>query len=76
MKRLKPIALWLGTLLVVAFVLLFFEADQLWKVQYHNVFLHSALYFKQILLSLGGCRRALWLVAAADVAYGAGFQHP
>ena len=54
MKRLKPIALWLGTLLVVAFVLLFFEADQLWKVQYHNVFLHSALYFKQMMVVPGG----------------------
>ena len=54
MKRLKPIALWLGTLVVVAFALLFFEADQLWKVQYHNVFLHSALYFKQMMVVPGG----------------------
>ena len=54
MKKLKPIALWLGTLMVVAFVLLFFEADQLWKVQYHNVFLHSALYFKQMMVVPGG----------------------
>ena len=54
MKRLEPIALWLGTLVVVAFALLFFEADQLWKVQYHNVFLHSALYFKQMMVVPGG----------------------
>ena len=47
MKKLKPIALWLGTLMVVAFVLLFFEADQLWKVQQHNVFLNTALFFRQ-----------------------------
>ena len=54
MKRLKPIALWLGTLIIVAFVLLFFEADQLWKVQYHNVFLNSSLFFKQMMVVPGG----------------------
>ena len=54
MKKLKPIALWLGTLMVVAFVLLFFEADQLWKVQQHNVFLSTALFFRQQMVVPGG----------------------
>ena len=54
MKKLKPIALWLGTLTAVAFVLLFFEADQLWKVQQHNVFLNTALFFHQQMVVPGG----------------------
>jgi hypothetical protein len=54
MKRLIPIALWLGTLLVVASTLLLFEADLLWKVQQHNVFLDSALFFKQQMVVPGG----------------------
>lgn len=54
MKRLKPITLWLATLSIVAFVLLFYEADQLWKVQQHNVFLNSSLFFKQQMVVPGG----------------------
>ena len=44
---LKPVALWIGALAAVAFALLYVEADLLWKVQQHNVFLNSALFFKQ-----------------------------
>lgn len=55
----KVIALWLGALLVVAFALLFFEADMLWKVQQQNTFLYSSLYFKQMMISPGGM--LLWL---------------
>ena len=54
MKKISPIALWLGTLSVVAFALLFFEADLLWKVQQHNTFLYSVLYFKQMMVVPGG----------------------
>ena len=54
MKRLQPIALWLGALLVVAFALLFYESDLLWKVQQHNTFLNSSLYFKQSMVVPGG----------------------
>ena len=46
-KELKPLALWLGALMVGAFALLYDEADLLWKVQQHNVFLNTALFFKQ-----------------------------
>ena len=53
-KRLIPIALWLGVLFAVAFALLFYESDLLWKVQQHNVFLYSALFFKQMMLVPGG----------------------
>ena len=55
MKRLlKPIALWLATLIVVAAVLLFFEADLLWKVQQHNVFLNTSAFFHQMMAVPGG----------------------
>ena len=53
-KRIKPIALWLGALLVVASALLYYEADVLWKVQQHNVFLDSALFFRQMMAVPGG----------------------
>ena len=53
-KELKPLALWLGALLVGAFALLYFEADLLWKVQQHNVFLNTALFFKQQMVVPGG----------------------
>ena len=55
MKRLlKPIVLWLAALVVVASVLLIFEADLLWKVQQHNVFLHTSAYFNQMMAVPGG----------------------
>ncbi len=47
-------ALWLGVLLVGAFALLYFEADLLWKVQQHNVFLNTTLFFKQQMVVPGG----------------------
>jgi len=53
-KALKPVALWIGALAAVAFVLLYVEADLLWKVQQHNVFLCSALFFKQQMVVPGG----------------------
>ena len=55
MKRLlKPIALWLAALIVVGSALLFYEADLLWKVQQHNVFLHTSLFFHQMMTVPGG----------------------
>ena len=53
-KELKPLALWLGALLVGAFAMLYFESDLLWKVQQHNVFLNTALFFKQQMVVPGG----------------------
>ena len=37
MKRFKPIALWLGALIVVATALLCVESDFLWKIQQYNL---------------------------------------
>ncbi len=54
MKRLKPIALWLCVLVVMAFALLYFESDLLWKVQQHNAFLSSSLFFHQQMVAPGG----------------------
>ena len=72
-KKLQPIALWLVTLIAVATVLLFFESDLLWKVQQHNVFLTTSLFFQQMMAMPGGGRdTALLLVAATDVADDAG----
>ena len=54
-KRLfKPITLWLVALIVVAVALLFYEADLLWKVQQHNVFLNTSLFFHQMMTVPGG----------------------
>lgn len=54
MKILKHIALWLLALVLVAFALLYYEADLLWKVQQHNVFLHSSMFFHQQMVVPGG----------------------
>ena len=54
MKRLLSTILWLGSLAVVAFALLFWEADLLWKVQQHNVFLNTSLFFEQQMVVPGG----------------------
>lgn len=53
-KNLKPIALWLATLIVVAFDMLYFEADLLWKVQQHNIFLNTTMFFRQMMTVPGG----------------------
>lgn len=54
MKKLKSIAMWIAALAVVAFVLLYYEADMLWKVQQHNVFLNTSLFFHQQMVVPGG----------------------
>lgn len=47
-------ALWLLTLTVLAIIMLSFEADLLWKVQQHNVFLNTSLFFHQMMAMPGG----------------------
>ena len=54
MKRLLPILPWLGALLLIAFVLLCFESDLLWKVQQYNVFLNTPLFFHEQIVVSGG----------------------
>ena len=53
-RLIKPIALWLLTLTVLAIIMLSFEADLLWKVQQHNVFLNTSLFFHQMMAMPGG----------------------
>ena len=53
-KRIKPIALWIVALLAIAIALLYVEPDLLWKVQHRNLFLYSALFFKQTMVVSGG----------------------
>lgn len=54
MKRITPIAVWLVALIVIATALLYAEADLLWKVQQHSLFLFSSLFFKQTMIVPGG----------------------
>lgn len=54
MKRLIPILPWLGALLLIAFSLLYFESDLLWKVQQYNLFLDTSLFFRDQMLVPGG----------------------
>ena len=54
MNTIKPIALWLGAVLVIAFALIFIESDLLWKIQQHDIFLYTPLFFKQQMVVPGG----------------------
>jgi hypothetical protein len=54
MKRIKPLALWLGALVVIAASLLFMESDLLWKIQQYDLFLYTTLFFKQQMVVSGG----------------------
>ena len=50
----NKIIFWLAPLIVVAAALLYFEADLLWKVQQHNIFLDTSLFFQQMMAVPGG----------------------
>lgn len=54
MKKFIPILPWLGTLLLIAFALLRFESDLLWKVQQYNLFLDTPLFFREQMVVPGG----------------------
>ena len=45
---------WAAGLVVIAFALLFFESDFLWKAQEMNLFQHTSLFFKQQMVVPGG----------------------
>ena len=45
---------WASGLVVIAFALLFFEGDFLWKAQELNLFQHTSLFFKQQMVVPGG----------------------
>ena len=54
MKRFIPFIPWLGALLLLAFVLLSYESDLLWKVQQRNLFLDTSMFFHDRMLVAGG----------------------
>ena len=54
MKRFIPILFWLVALLIIAFALLRFESDLLWKVQQYNLFLDTPLFFREQMVVPGG----------------------
>ena len=54
MKRVIPFLPWIGALLLVAFALLAYESDLLWKVQQYNLFLDTSLFFSQKMVVPGG----------------------
>lgn len=54
MRNEKPIFLWLGALVAIASVLIYAESDLLWKIQQHNLFLYSSLFFKEMMVVPGG----------------------
>ena len=54
MKTIKPLALWLGGLLIIALALTAVESDLLWKIQQYDLFLFSTLFFKQQMVVSGG----------------------
>ena len=45
---------WAAGMVVIAFALLFFEGDFLWKAQELNLFQHTSLFFKQQMVVPGG----------------------
>ena len=54
MRIIKPLALWLGALLIIAIALIIVESDLLWKLQQYDLFLFSTLFFKQQMVVSGG----------------------
>jgi hypothetical protein len=46
--------IWVGALAVIAFTLLVYEHDFLWKIQEENLFLNSSLFFRQQMVVSGG----------------------
>ena len=54
MKRFVPYLSWLVALLLIAFALLRFENDLLWKVQQYNLFLDTSLFFREQMVVSGG----------------------
>ena len=50
----QTIILWVVALAVIAGAMLYFESDQLWKVEQKNLFLNSSLFMKEQLVVPGG----------------------
>ena len=54
MRKYSTIAIWVGTLLIIALALLIFEKDLLWKEQETSLFLHTPLFFREQMVVPGG----------------------
>ena len=54
MKRVISFLPWIVALLLVAFALIAYESDLLWKVQQYNLFLDTSLFFRGQMLVPGG----------------------
>lgn len=54
MKAIKPLLWWLVPLFAIAFSLLYWESDLLWKIEQQSLFLFSSLFFKQSMILSGG----------------------
>ena len=54
MKRFIPFVPWLGALLLIAWALLFYESDLLWKVQQYNLFLDTSIFCHDRMVVSGG----------------------
>lgn len=54
MKRFVPFISWAIALSLIAFVLIHYESDLLWKVQQYNLFLDNAIFFRDRMLVAGG----------------------
>lgn len=57
MKRFFPYL----SLLIVAIALVLFESDYLYRIQEHNLFLHTPLFFRQCMVTAGGL--LMWMGA-------------
>ena len=53
-SRLYNIIIWTVGLAIIAFAMLYYEKDFLWKVQEMNLFQHTSLFFKQQMVVPGG----------------------
>ena len=53
-SSLYNIIIWTVGLAIIAFALLYYEKDFLWKVQEMNLFQHTSLFFKQQMVVPGG----------------------
>ena len=54
MKSFIPFVPWLGALLLIAWALLFYESDLLWKVQQYNLFLDTSIFCHDRMVVSGG----------------------
>ena len=70
MRKYSTAAVWTGALMLIAFALLIFEEDLLWKEQETSLFLHTPLFFREQMVVPGG------LLTWAGLFFTQLFYHP